>query len=124
MASMGDSKSPRQSSNLCSPARYFLCYNQLMNPSISYTLPVTIFREGDAFVAHTPALDLSSVGKSEEDAKRMFAEAVGVFFEELIEMGTMESVLKDLGWTQSNGKFQPPHVVEQSLMNVIVPSFA
>lgn len=85
---------------------------------------MTIFREGDTFVAHTPALDLSSVGKSEEDAKRMFAEAVGVFFEELIEMGTMESVLKDLGWTQSNGKFQPPHVVEQSLMNVMVPSFA
>lgn len=95
-----------------------------MNPSISYSLPVTIFREGEAFVAYTPALDLSSVGKTEVDAKRMFAEAVESFFEELTNMGTTESVLKDLGWTNINGKFAPPHVVEQSLMNVMVPSFA
>ncbi len=95
-----------------------------MNPSISYSLPVTIFREGDAFVAYTPALDLSSVGKTEADAKRMFAEAVEAFFEELTAMGTTESVLKDLGWTHVDGKFTPPHVVEQSLMNVMVPSFA
>ena len=94
-----------------------------MDQSISYSLPVTIFREGDAFVAYTPALDLSSVGKTEKDAKRMFAEAVEAFFEELANMGTTASVLKDLGWTHVNGKFEPPHVVEQSLMNVMIPSF-
>lgn len=92
-----------------------------MNQTISYGLPVTIFREGAAFVAHSPALDLSSVGSSEEEAKRMFSEAVEIFFEELIEMGTLDSVLKDLGWTKSNGKFQPPEVVRQSVMNVMVP---
>ncbi|MFA4846022.1 MAG: type II toxin-antitoxin system HicB family antitoxin [Patescibacteria group bacterium] len=95
-----------------------------MMPSISYLLPVTIFREGDAFVAYTPALDLSSVGKTEREAKRMFTQAVEIFFEELATMGTTESVLKDLGWTKSGGKFKPPQVVEQSLMNVMVPSFA
>lgn len=95
-----------------------------MNQGISYSLPVTIFREGEAFVAYTPALDLSSVGKTEADAKRMFAEAVEAFFEELAVMGTTEAALKDLGWTNSDGKFAPPLVVEQSLMNVMVPSFA
>lgn len=92
-----------------------------MNQTISYGLPVTIFREGAAFIAHSPALDLSSSGASEEEAKRMFSEAVEIFFEELIDMGTLESVLKDLGWTKLNGKFQPPEVVRQSVMNVMVP---
>ena len=94
------------------------------NSDISYSLPVTIFREGDAFVAYTPALDLSSVGKTEADARRMFVEAVDVFFEELTEMGTLNSVLKDLGWTTANGKFLPPKVVKHSLMDVRVPSAA
>ena len=92
-----------------------------MDQTISYGLPVTIFREGDAFVAHTPALDISSVGKNEEEAKRMFSEAVETFFEELIEMNTLDTVLKDLGWTKAHGTFQPPETVRQSMMKVRVP---
>ena len=95
-----------------------------MKSGISFSLPVTIFREGDAFVAYTPALDLSSAGKTEEDAKRMFAEAVETLFEELSEIGSLDSVLKDLGWTKSNGNFQPPKVVEHSLMSFQVPAAA
>jgi predicted RNase H-like HicB family nuclease len=92
-----------------------------MERNISYELPVTIFREGNAFVAYTPALDLSSAGNTEEEAKKMFAESVETFFEELIELGTLDSVLKDLGWTKSHGAYQPPEVVRQSLVNVMVP---
>lgn len=92
-----------------------------MDRNVSYSLPVTIFREGESFVAYTPALDLSSVGKTEEEAKRMFAEAVETLFEELQEMGTLESVLKDLGWTKGKQRFEPPKVIEHSLMSVQVP---
>lgn len=87
---------------------------------LSYSLPVTIFREGASFIAYTPALDLSSAGKTEKDARRMFAEAIEIFFEELTEMGTLHEVLKDLGWTKRNGTFTPPKVVEQSFMDVKV----
>ena len=51
----------------------------------------------------------------------MFAEAVEIFFEELIEANTVDAVLKDLGWTKSKGQFHPPEVVEQSVVNVMVP---
>ncbi len=95
-----------------------------MDRNISYSLPVTIFREGDSFVAYTPALDLSSTGKTEKEAKRMFVEAVETLFEELIEMGTLENVLKDLGWTKNKCGFEPPKVVEHSLMSVQVPAGA
>lgn len=94
-----------------------------LKKAASYTLPVTIFREGKAFVAYTPALDLSSVGKTEKEARRMFAEAVEVFFEELIEMGTVDEVLQELGWEKVKGRLQPPSVVEQSFVNVPVPAF-
>lgn len=92
-----------------------------MNQDISYSLPVTIFREGESLVAYTPVLDLSSSGKTEEEAKQMLFEAVQVFFEELLQMGTLETVLKDLGWTKHKKGFEPPKVVEHSLMSMKVP---
>ncbi len=94
-----------------------------MKPA-SHSLPLTILREGDQFVAYSPALDLSSVGSSESDARRMFAEAAEAFLEEIVAMGTVESVLKDLGWTKLAGKFHPPEVVSQSMVGIFVPMAA
>lgn len=91
-----------------------------MEQRISYKLPVTIFREGEHFVAYSPALDVSSSGKTEQEARRMFAEAVEILFEELTDMGTLDTVLKDLGWTKAKGHFQPPEIVDHSLMNIQV----
>lgn len=95
-----------------------------MERPLSYSLPVTIFREGDAFVAYTPALDLSSAGKTEAEARRMFGEAIETLFEELSEMGTLDSVLADLGWKKMKRGFEPPTVVDHSLMSVRVPAGA
>lgn len=95
-----------------------------MKSDFSCSLPVTIFREGKAFVAYTPALDLSTAGKTEAQARRMFAEAIEAFFEELIEMGTVESALKELGWTKRHGAMQPPKVVDHGHMMVRAPAMA
>ena len=57
------------------------------------TLPVSFLKEGSSYVAYTPALDLSSCGKTLKEAKKMFAESVQLFFEELEKMGTTEEVL-------------------------------
>ncbi len=61
-------------------------------------LPVTILKEGKNYVAYTPALDLSSCGKTLKEAEKMFAESVQLFFEELDRMGTTHEVLTQLGW--------------------------
>ncbi|MEK7537372.1 MAG: hypothetical protein AAB619_00155 [Patescibacteria group bacterium] len=45
-------------------------------------LPVSILREGKRFIAYTPALDLSTSGKTFEQAKQRFEEAAELFFEE------------------------------------------
>ena len=61
-------------------------------------MPVNVLKEGKKFVAYTPALDLSTVGDSLEEVKCNFEEAVNLFFEETVEMGTLEQAMEELGW--------------------------
>ncbi|KKU49911.1 MAG: hypothetical protein UY47_C0002G0020 [Parcubacteria group bacterium GW2011_GWB1_49_7] len=71
------------------------------------SLPVTFLREGNKFVAYTPALDLSTAGDTFEQAKSRFSEAVQIFFEECYNMGTLERVLKELGWRRGVNSWNP-----------------
>ena len=48
-----------------------------------YPIRIEIFKEGDAFVAYVPSLDLSTAGSSMTEAKRMCFEAIEIFLEEL-----------------------------------------
>ena len=87
---------------------------------LEFNLPVSILREGKKFVAYTPALDLSTSGKSYEEAKKRFKEAVSIFFEELIKKGTLEEVLRDLGWKRIQKKWRPPIVISQEFQTIQV----
>ncbi len=92
-----------------------------MHKSIVYNLPVSFLGESEQFVAYTPALDLSTFGATLEEAKNNFTEAVGIFFDEIIEMGTLEDVLLDLGWKKQNEDFIPPVIISQGMESVKVP---
>lgn len=85
------------------------------------SLPVTFLREGDQFVAYTPALDLSTSGETFEQAKKRFGEIVQIFFEECLSLGTLESMLMDLGWKKENSEWNPPIVVAQDTQMVNIP---
>lgn len=61
-------------------------------------LAVVYFKEADAFVAYSPALDLSSYGSSFQEAKDNFRETLDIFFDDLIKRGTLEDVLEEYGW--------------------------
>ena len=74
------------------------------------SLPVTILREGDQFVAYTPALDFSTSGDTFEQAKKRFVEGVQIFLEECFSMGTLDGVLLDLGWKKEKHQWNPPIV--------------
>jgi len=88
------------------------------------SLPVTFLREGDQFVAYTPVLDLSTSGDTFELAKKRFSEIVQIFFEECFNMGTLESVLSDLGWQKHNSEWNPPTIVGQDTQMVNIPIVA
>jgi hypothetical protein len=93
--------------------------NQPMR-QIAVNLPVAFIKEGKRVVAYTPALDLSTSGKDEAEAKTRFGEIVGIFFKDLIEQGTLGAVLSSLGWQQINSAWNPP-VISQKSVNVAIP---
>lgn len=74
---------------------------------MNFKIPVTIFREGSVFVAYTPALDLSTSGKTFIQVKKRFSEAVNIFFEEIERMGTTNETLSNLGWQKIKQEWKP-----------------
>jgi hypothetical protein len=74
---------------------------------INFKIPVTIFKEKDMFVAYTPALDLSTSGKTFVQVRKRFAEAINIFFEEIERMGTIDEVLGGLGWRKIKQEWRP-----------------
>lgn len=87
-------------------------------------LTVSVIKQGKRYIAFSPALDLSTSGKSEAEAKRRFQEAVSIFFEELNKAGNVAAVLSGLGWRKEQRKWQPPHVVAQESVGVRIPAAA
>jgi len=81
--------------------------------NLEIKLPVSILREGKKYVAYTPALDLSTSGRSYEEVKERFEEIVNIFFEEIVKKGTLEEVLLNLGWKRFRAKWNPPIVISQ-----------
>lgn len=80
---------------------------------LNLQLPVSIFKEGECFIAYTPVLDLSTSGKNYEEVKKRFKEAVGIFFEELVKKGTLDGVLENLGWQKIKKRWTPPSLISQ-----------
>ena len=81
-------------------------------------LPVLFMKEHGQYIAYTPALDLSTCGKTIAQAKKRFAEAVRLFFEEIEKMGTLEEVLLNCGWekvSKPRAAWRPPTVVQRTV---------
>lgn len=104
------------------------------------TLPILLAKEDGMIVAYTPALNLGSCGRTQSEAVRRLGYAIKLFFSELVEMGTLDKALKELGWRAAeNNKFSvprqnqqpeqvqrsiPTHLIARRSMNVAVPMAA
>lgn len=98
--------------------------------AIKGEIPLIFIKEKNQIVAFSPALDLSTCGKTFQKAKIRFHEAVTIFWEELIKMGTLEDVLKENGWQKIKSEknkptWQPPAIVGniEENFNVAAVSF-
>ncbi len=90
--------------------------------NINFNLPVSLIKEGKQVIAYTPALDISTVGKDEAQVKERFSELVNMFFADLVETGSIDQVLPELGWVKVAESWNPPVVSNESI-NVSVPAF-
>lgn len=88
---------------------------------VDFNLPVSIFLQGGVYVAYTPALDISTVGKSKAEARKNFEELVNVFFSEFEDARELAEVLESLGWAEKTA-WQPPVEVEHSSQSFTVPA--
>lgn len=66
--------------------------------SINVDVQVILFQEDGIWVAYCPALELSSYGDDETDAKEAFEEAMQIFLSDTDRKGTLERYLLKLGW--------------------------
>jgi predicted RNase H-like HicB family nuclease len=63
-----------------------------------------IKKQGKWFIAYCPPLDLSTQGKSENEAKKNLIEASQLFIISCLERGTLDQALKELGFVPVHGK--------------------
>ncbi|HMD71152.1 MAG TPA: hypothetical protein VKF41_07395 [Bryobacteraceae bacterium] len=78
-------------------------------PDFSFT--THIFREGPAFVAYVPALDVSSCGATDEEARRNILDAVRGFLAASADMGTLDEILQEAGYEREGGQWRAPEFV-------------
>lgn len=84
-------------------------------------LPLVFLRERRTSIAYSPALDLSASGKTPQQAKENFQTVFRLFIEGLIEHGTLEEVLEEMGWSRQQREWTPPITVKKIIyvsMNV------
>ena len=96
----------------------------MLNNKLFFNLPVVITKQNKRFVAHTPALDISTSGKSAKDVKSRFVELANLFLEEIIEAKTVDDVLSELGWTKVQKVWTPPKVISSHSIGLQIPVFA
>lgn len=77
-------------------------------------IPVLLLKEDGVIVAYTPALNLGSCGRTQADAVKRLGDAIKLFLSELVEMGTLDKALKELGWQSAEeNRFLVPRISEQ-----------
>jgi len=78
------------------------------NRVVNVIVEVDLYKQGDFIVSYCQALELSSFGLTENEAKEGFEGALETFIKDTHEKGTLERVLLDLGWSLTKVKYQPP----------------
>ncbi len=90
----------------------------------NFKLPINIIKQGKSYVAFCPVLDLSTAGKSSKDAKHKIIEAINIFLEEIVEAGTVNEILPELGWKKVQHNWNPPKIISSLSLGIKIPSLA
>jgi predicted RNase H-like HicB family nuclease len=64
----------------------------------NFSFDAHIFKEGEAYVAYVPSLDVSSCGSTDEEARRNIRDAVRGFLASSSDLGTLNEILEEAGY--------------------------
>ncbi len=84
-------------------------------------LTIQVLKQAKRYIAYSSALDLSTSGRSEAEAKKRFGEAAMLFIEELEKAGTLQDVLRELGWKKAQRQWSPPKIVSEGAVGIRMP---
>lgn len=84
------------------------------------SVKVEIFKEGNVYVALVPELNVSSFGKTVEEATVSIKEAVEAFIEECQEMGTLEEVLEEAGFSKIGDIWESRKPIAEQKMALMI----
>ena len=90
----------------------------------SAQLPVKFTKKKKWVLASCPILDVHSQGETENRARKNLAEALSLFFVSCFERGTLDSVLKDCGFTALRPPIPPTRshrLSREDYINVPIP---
>ena len=93
--------------------------NALFLMEIQFT--ARIFKEGHTFVAHALELDVSSCGGSKEKALKNLKDAVRLFLEQAEQMGTLDQILEEAGYSKTRQKIASPKFFGVERVSLTLP---
>ncbi len=76
---------------------------------VDYT--IHIWKEGSQFVGCAMPLDVTSAGRTPDEARRAVSEAVRLFLSTAHDMGTLATVLEESGYTRVGDRWTGPDFV-------------
>lgn len=76
-----------------------------------FSFTAHIFREGAMYVAYVPALDVSSCGATDEEARRNIRDAVRGFLAASADLGTLDEILQEAGYEREGEQWRAPEFV-------------
>jgi len=81
-----------------------------------------IWKEGKMYVSYCPELDVSSCGKTTQEAKKNLLEAVEEFLKEAKRMGTLREILQESGFVRENKKrWKAPEWISLEKEAIVLP---
>jgi len=86
------------------------------------TLGVEVSKERTIHIAYASDLDISSVGKTANQAKSCLREAVSLFIEEANRMGTLVAILEESGFERRGKTYRPRPVLAREKMTLALPA--
>lgn len=81
-----------------------------------------IFKEGSMYVSYAPELDISSCGRTVEEARKNLIEAIEGFLEEAARMGTLPQILEEAGFTKEGEEWKAPEAMVVEKMSLTLPN--
>ena len=90
-------------------------------PRTAIRFTVQVWRENGTCVAYAPELDISSCGDSVRQAETRLREAVALFLEESLRMGTLQEILSETGFKKEGRTYRPRRLLVRQKVRLAIP---